>query len=75
MSDDVGMNMLGKVEANRATARARTLRVVIGNGRNSREVREAHRHRSGIPLDMRRTRERDGFAEGVNTPVSRMPFA
>ena len=40
MRDDVGMNMLGEMEANRKTARARTLRVVVGNGRNAREVPE-----------------------------------
>jgi hypothetical protein len=38
MSHDISMTMLGKVEADRATARARTLGIVIGNGRNSREV-------------------------------------
>jgi acetylglutamate kinase len=44
MTDDVGMNMLAKVEANRKAARAGTLRVVVGDGRNSREVREANSH-------------------------------
>src|ERR1700733_6731061 len=61
MSDDIRMNMVGKMEANGATARAGTLRVVIGNGRNSREVRKPHRHRGGIPLDMGRAREGGGF--------------
>src|SRR5580765_6207887 len=62
MSDDVCMNMLVKVEADSASARARTL-IVIGNGWNSREVREAHRHRSRIPPDMRCARIRDGLGQ------------
>src|ERR1035437_2844809 len=62
MSDDVGMNMLGKVETNRATARARTLRVVIGHRRNSREVREAQRYPRGVPLDVWRAGKRGGFS-------------
>ena len=61
MTDDVGVDMLGKVKADRKTARARTLRVVVGNARNSRKVRETDRHRSGIPLQMRRPRQRGGF--------------
>jgi hypothetical protein len=35
MTDDVGVNMLGKVEANRKASRAGPLRIVIGNGRDS----------------------------------------
>ena len=42
MGHDVGMNVLGKLEADAATARARILRVVVGNVRNSREVREPY---------------------------------
>src|SRR5258705_9578424 len=45
MTDDVGVNMLSEVEANREAARAGTLRIVIGHGRNSRKIREADRHR------------------------------
>ncbi len=40
MRHDVGMNMLAKVKADSTTARARTLRVVIADIRNSREVRK-----------------------------------
>jgi hypothetical protein len=61
MTDDVGVNMLAKVEANRKPARAGALRVVVGNGRNSRKVREADRHRRAIPVQMRRARQRSGF--------------
>jgi hypothetical protein len=61
MSDNIRMNMLGKVEADGTTARAGTLRIVIGNGRNACEVREAHRHGRGTPPDMWRARERGGF--------------
>jgi hypothetical protein len=61
MTDDVGVNMLAKVEADRKAARARTLRVVVGHRRNSRKVREADRHRRGIPVQMRRARQRNGF--------------
>ena len=52
MTDDVGVNMLAKVEANRKAARAGTLRVVIGNGRDPGKVREADRHRRGIAVQM-----------------------
>jgi hypothetical protein len=38
MPDDVGVDMLGKVEANRKAARAGTLRVVIGNAWYSPKV-------------------------------------
>ena len=58
VGDDVGVNMLGEVEAHRAAARARPLRIVIGNGRNSREVRKAHRHRSGAVVQVWRARAR-----------------
>src|SRR6202043_2798238 len=37
MTDDVGVNMLAEVEANPKAARAGPLRVVVGNGRNSRK--------------------------------------
>ena len=45
MGHDVGMNVLGKVEADGATARARILLIVIGNRGDSRKVRKTHRHR------------------------------
>ena len=61
MSNDVGMDMLGKVEANCKAAWARTLRVVVGNGRDPRKIREANRHRRGIAVQMRRPRQRCGF--------------
>src|SRR5712691_10169826 len=61
MSDNVGVNMLRKVEANREPPRAGSLGVVIGNGRNSCEIREAHRHRRRIPMEMRRARQRGSF--------------
>src|SRR5205085_7104429 len=64
MSNDVGVNMLGEVEANRKPARTGPLRVVIGNTRNSREVREPDGHRSGATLQMRRPRQRSGFGGG-----------
>jgi hypothetical protein len=38
MTYDVGVNMLAKVKANRKAARARTLRIVVGNSRNSRKI-------------------------------------
>jgi hypothetical protein len=61
MTDGARVNMLGKVETNRKAARAGAPRVVVGNGRNSRKVREANRHRCGIPMPMRRPRQRRGF--------------
>src|SRR5438128_12044155 len=61
MSDNVGVNMLRKMEANREAPRAGSLRVVIGDGWNSCEIREAHRHRSGTPMEMRRARQRGSF--------------
>jgi hypothetical protein len=61
MTDDVGVNMLAEVEANRKPARAGALRVVVGNARNSRKVRKADRHWRGISLQMRRPRQRRGF--------------
>src|SRR6516165_2267992 len=64
MTDDVGVDMLGEMEADRKTAWARALRVVVGNGRNSRKVREAGRHRRGIPVQMRRPRQRSGLRGG-----------
>jgi hypothetical protein len=39
MSDDVGVNMLAKVEANRKPARAGALRVVVANARDSQNPR------------------------------------
>ena len=61
MTDVVGVNMLTEVEANRKTARAGALRIVVGDGRNSRKVRESDRHRRGIPVQMRRPRQRRGL--------------
>jgi hypothetical protein len=61
MTDDVGVNMLGEVEANRKATRPGALRVVVGNRRNSRKVREADGHRSEIPLQVRRSRQRSGL--------------
>ena len=61
MGDDIGMDMLGKVEANGATAGARPLRVVIGDGRDSSEIREAHRHRGGISLNVWRAGKLGGL--------------
>ena len=56
MANDVGVNMLGEVKANRKAARAGTLRVVVGNRRDPRKIREANRDRRGIPVEMRRPR-------------------
>src|SRR6516162_3665984 len=64
MTDDVGVDMLGEMEADRKTAWARALRVVVGNGWNSRKVREAGRRRRGIPVQMRRPRQRSGLRGG-----------
>jgi hypothetical protein len=61
MPDDVGVNVLAKVKAHRNAARTGTLRVVVGNGRNSRKIREADRHGSGTAVQMRRPRQRRGF--------------
>ena len=61
MTDVVGVNMLAEVEANRKVPRAGALRVVVGNVRNPRKVREADRHRRGIPVQMRRPCQRSGF--------------
>jgi hypothetical protein len=61
MANDVGVNMLGEVKANRKAARAGTLRVVVGNRRDPRKIREANRDRRGIPVEMRRPRQRRGF--------------
>jgi hypothetical protein len=58
MRDDVGVNMVGQVEADGATARAAALRVVVADGRNPREIRKTHRHRDGAPLKVRRPRQR-----------------
>ena len=38
MADDVGVDVLAKVEANGKTAGARTLRIVVGNAGNSGKV-------------------------------------
>jgi hypothetical protein len=38
MTDNVGVDMFGKVKADRKTARAGTLGIVIGDGRNSRKI-------------------------------------
>jgi hypothetical protein len=62
MTDDVGVDMLGEMEAHRKAARARTLRVIVGDSRNSRKVREADRHRRRFPVQVRRSRQRGGFA-------------
>jgi hypothetical protein len=62
MTDDVGVNMLGKMEAHRKAARASTLRVVGGDDQDSGKVREADRHRPPTLVQMRRSRQRGGFA-------------
>ena len=61
MSDDVGVNMLAKVEANRKAARAGTLRVIIGNTRYPREIQK--RTVTGVEfwLQMRRPRQRSSL--------------
>jgi hypothetical protein len=76
MTDDVGVNMFAEMEANRKAARAGTLRVVIGNGRNSRKIREP-RTATGVEFRCRCGARVSEAAsdEGVNVPVSRMPFA
>src|SRR5271157_3431879 len=74
MSDDVCVTMLGKMEADRETARARILRIVVGNGRDAREVREAHGHWSGIPLDMRRARKSCGLGRRPKHAVQQEAF-
>jgi len=61
MTDDVGVDMRPKVEANCKAARGRMLRVIVGNGRDSRSIRETDRHWRGIALEMRRSRQRRGF--------------
>jgi hypothetical protein len=55
MTDDVGVNMLSKVEANRKSTRGRTLRVIVGNGRDSPSIRQTDRHRCGVAVHMRRS--------------------
>ena len=76
MSDDVGMNVLGKVEANRATARARILRIVIGN---SREFPRSPRSAPSPGVEFRwmcgARVSAAASGDGVNTPASRIPFA
>ena len=61
LTDDVGVNMRPKVEANCKAARGRMLRVIVSNGRDSRSIRETDRHWRGIALEMRRSRQRRGF--------------
>jgi hypothetical protein len=58
MRDDVGVNVVGQVEADGATARAAALRVVVADGRNPGEIRKTHRHRDRAPLKVRRPRQR-----------------
>ena len=58
VSDDVSVDVFVEVKADDATARARVLRVIVGNGGDSGEVGEAHRYWSGRPLDVRCTGER-----------------
>jgi hypothetical protein len=58
MCDDVGVDMLGKVKADRDAARSAALRVVVGDRRNSGEIRETDRHRCRSPVQMRRTGQR-----------------
>jgi len=75
MSDDVGVNMLGEMEADRKAARAGTLRVVVGNGRDPRKSEK--RTVTGVEFRCKcGARVSDAASEeGVNVPVSRMPFA
>jgi hypothetical protein len=61
VTDDVGVDVFAEVKANRKAARTGTLRVVVGNGRNSRKVREANSHRRRTPVQMRRAGQRSGF--------------
>src|SRR6266404_6753174 len=51
MSDDIGVNALGEVEANRHTPRIR-IGIVIRNQRKARRIREANGHRRRFPLYM-----------------------
>jgi hypothetical protein len=75
MTDDVGVNMLAEVEANRKPAWAGALRVVIGNGRNP--AKSEKRTVTGVESRCRcgaRVSETTSD-DGVNMPVSKMPFA
>src|SRR5215469_7811282 len=64
MPDNVDVDMLSKVEANRKAARPGTLRVVVGNAWYSRKVREPDGQWRGIPLQMRRPRQRSRLSRG-----------
>jgi hypothetical protein len=75
VSDDVGMDMLGQVKADRKAARARTLRVVVGN--LGIPAKSEKRTVTGVELRLRcGARVRNAASpEGVNVPLSSMPFA
>jgi hypothetical protein len=72
MTNDVGVDMLAEVKANRKAARASTLRVIVGNGRDSER-----RTVTGVEFPCRCGAQVSEAAsgEGVNVPLNRMPFA
>ena len=74
MGNDVGVNVLGKIEANREASRAR-FRMVIGNAGNAGEIGESHLDRGGSALEVRRRVSVFAAGAGVNVPLSRIPFA
>ena len=76
MTDDVGVDMLGKVKADRKAARARTLRVVVGE-RSGIPAKSEKRTVTGVEFRCRCGARVSEAAsdDGVNVPVSRMPFA
>jgi len=75
MSDDIGVDMLAQVKAHCKAARAGTLRVVVGNGRDP--GKSDRRTVTGVESRCRcGARVSDAASEdSANAPVSRMPFA
>src|ERR1700735_1385308 len=57
MTDNIGMNVLGKIESDRESTRIR-IRIVIRYQRKAGRVRESHSHRRRLTNDVRRLRQR-----------------
>jgi hypothetical protein len=74
-TDDVGVNMLGKMEAHRKAARGGTLRVVVCDDRLP--AKSEKRTVTGVePRCTCGARVSEAASlDGVNVPLSRMPFA
>ena len=60
MTDNIGMNVLGKIESDRESTRIRIL-IVIRYQRNACRVRESHSHRRRLAHDMRCPRQCGGL--------------